>query len=276
MSKANETLKLIVGRMAEAVLPELGREIDEGRNNGRAARLKRAIVYARLRRAQAQGDPAAVENALSAFWKGASGDRFFSRYADDRFNMFRENHAVVIEALAERLEASGVRFSRLVEIGCGEGAVLEYCAERLPGLSQAVGLDINAAVVAEAQARQPAGGKVSFVNTDARDWLAAHPQPGTILLSNGGVLEYFSQGAFDRLLQALGAAPPAAIVLVEPVAPEHDLATQTQSFNFGIENSFSHHHRHRLEQAGFEVVFEEEKLIWQHRGVMMIGIRKAA
>jgi len=276
MGRASDALKLIVGRAAEAAFPRLGREIDEGRNNARAARLKRAIVYARLRRAQALGDAAAVEAALSAFWKGAAGDRFFSRHAEDRFNMFRDHHADVVEALAATLEASDGRFSRLVEIGSGEGAVLAYCAERLPGITQAIGLDINAAVVADAAARHPPGGKLSFVNTDARDWLAANPQAGTVLLSNGGVLEYFSQDAFDRLLQALAAAPPAAIVLVEPVAPGHDLDSQMESFTFGRENSFSHNHRHRLEQAGFEVVFEEPKPIWEHRGMMMIGIRRSA
>jgi len=274
MGKANDALKLIVGRAAEAVFPELGREIDAGRNNARSARLKRAIVYARMRNAQAKGDTAAVEDVLAAFWKGASGDRFFSRYGEDRFAMFRDHHAVVIDALAATLQAEGGTFSRLVEIGCGEGAVLSYCAERLPGISQAIGLDINASVVADAAARHPPDSKLSFVNTDARTWLAANPQPGTVLLSNGGVLEYFSETAFDGLLQALAAAPPSAIVLVEPVAPEHDLASRTGSFTFGYENSFSHNHGHRLERAGFEVVFEEEKPIWRHRGIMMIGVRR--
>ena len=273
MGKANDALKLIVGRTAEAVFPELGREIDAGRNNARAARLKRAIVYARMRRAKAKGDTAAVEDVLAAFWKGASGDRFFSRYAEDRFKMFRENHAGIVDTLAAVLQAHG-GFSRLVEIGAGEGAVLAYCAERLPGVSQAIGLDINASVVADATSRHPPGGKLTFINTDARTWLAAHPQPGTVLLSNGGVLEYFSEAAFDGLLQALAAAPPAAIALVEPVAPEHDLATQHGSFTFGLENSFSHNHRHRLERAGFEVVFEEHRPIFGHRGLMMIGIRR--
>jgi len=274
MSMASDALKLIVGRAAEAAFPELGREIDAGRNNGHAARLKRAIVYARMRTARANGDAAAVEDVLAAFWKGASGDRFFSRYAEDRFNMFRENHADVVDALAATLQAEGGTFTRLVEIGTGEGAVLAYCAERLPGISQAIGLDINASVVADATARHPPGGKLSFVNTDARTWLAANPQPGTVLLSNGGVLEYFSEAAFDGLLQALAAAAPAVIALVEPVAPEHDLATRSGTFTFGLENSFSHNHRHRLEQAGFEVVFEEQRPIFGHRGIMMIGVRR--
>jgi SAM-dependent methyltransferase len=272
MGKARDALKLMVGRVAELARPDLGREIDDARNTARAPALKRAILYARLRRAQSQGDAAAIENALAAFWIGNSGDRFHDRFAAERFNLFRERHAVVIDALAEVLEASGARFSRLVEIGCGDGQVLTYCAERLPGITEVVGLDINAAVIARISAEQPAGGRLSFARAEARDWLAAHPRPGTVVLSNGGVLEYFSQDNLDRMLHALARSAPAAIVLVEPVAPEHDLERQADSFAFGYEKSFSHNHARRLAAAGFEVAFAQEMWISQVRWMLMIGV----
>lgn len=274
MGKAKDALKLMVGRVAELARPDLGREIDEARNTSRAPTLKRAILYARLRRAQSRGDSVAIENALTAFWIGDSGDRFHDRHAEERFNLFREHHAVVIDALAGVLEASGARFSRLVEIGCGDGKVLAYCAGRLPSISQAIGLDINAAVIARVSAEQPADGRLSFARAEAGDWLVAHPQPGTVVLSNGGVLEYFSQDNFDRLLQALAQSTPAAIVLVEPVAPDHDLLSRPHSFAFGHENSFSHNHARRLGEAGFDVVFAQEVQTPQARWMMMIGLLK--
>ncbi|HEV7386893.1 MAG TPA: class I SAM-dependent methyltransferase [Phenylobacterium sp.] len=274
MGKARDTLKLMVGRVAELAFPELGREIDEVRNAGRAPKLKRAILYARLRRAHALGDVAAMDDALSAFWKGGPGDKFHDNFAEERFRVFREQHAVVIEALAGLLEASGARFSRLVEIGCGDGKALADCVERLPSITEAIGLDINAAVIARASSEHPPGGRLSFAHADAREWLTANPQPGTVMLSNGGVLEYFSQDNVDRLFQALALARPAAIVLVEPAAPDHDLQSQAESFAFGHEYSFSHNHRGRLTQAGFDVVFEEETHAFGARLMLMIGLRK--
>ncbi|MGH6911790.1 MAG: class I SAM-dependent methyltransferase, partial [Phenylobacterium sp.] len=232
------------------------------------------ILYARLRRAQSRGDVAAIESALAAFWIGDSGDRFHDHYAEERFNLFRQHHAIVIDALADVIEASGARFSRLVEIGCGDGKVLAYCAGRLPSITQAVGLDINAAVIARISAEQPAGGRLSFARAEARDWLVANPQPGTVVLSNGGVLEYFSQDNMDKLLQALAQSPPAAIVLIEPVAPNHDLLSQADSFAFGRENSFSHNHARRLGEAGFDVVFAKEVETSEARWMMMIGLLK--
>ena len=272
MGKTRDTLKLLLGHVAERAMPELGREIDQVRNPDRAPRLKRAIIYARLRRAHARADDAGMENALAAFWKGGPGDQFHSNFNDERFRIFREQHAVVVEALDKVLAESDMHFTRLVEIGCGDGRVLADCAKRLPGISQAIGLDINAAAIARAAAEHPADDRMSFVKAEARDWLAANPQPGTVMLTNGGVLEYFSPSNVDRLLQALALARPAAIALIEPAAADHDFQAQARSYAFGHEYSFSHNHRARLRSAGFEVVFEEEGRALDTRLVLMIGV----
>jgi SAM-dependent methyltransferase len=267
------TLKLLAGRAAEIAFPELAREIDEARNRSRAPKLKRAIVYARLRRADARGDAAGVEKALKAYWQGGPGDSFHVTYADDRFRVFQEKHALAVDALAELLKSSGGKFTRLVEVGCGDGAVLAYCAERLPELTEVVGLDINEAVITRNSAGLPPGGSLKFFTADGREWLTGHPQPGTVMLSNGGVLEYFSQENVARLYEALALAEPAAIVLVEPAAPDHDFLTEPNSFTFGREYSFSHNHRRLLQDAGFAVTFEKETQAFGARLIITIAIR---
>lgn len=269
-----DALRAAVGAVADLALPHLGREIDEARNTGRAPRLKRAILLARLRRAKAQGDAAAVERALSAFWRGAAGDAFHGEYAGERYQVFREQHSEVVEALDRYVSASGVELRRLVEIGCGDGAVLGYCVGRLHWATEAVGLDVNATAIARASAGQAPGGAFSFACAEAREWLTANPSPGTVVISNGGVLEYFSPENFDALLAVLGASAPAGVVLVEPVADDHDLEARPESYPFGAENSFSHNHRFRLEQAGFEVVFAREAPLFHTRGMMMVAVRR--
>lgn len=276
MGRTKDTLKLVIGRVAERTFPQLARDIDQVRNTARAPMLKRAILHARLHRAKARGDHAAVEKALSASWKGHSGDSFFGRYADARFGLFIEQHYAVIDALRELLETDGNGLHRLVEIGCGEGRVAAHCAEHLPALTTAFGLDINATVVERARADHREVGKLSFVEADATDWLEANPEPGTVLLSNGGVLEYFSPQKFDRLLTGLAAHPPAAVVLIEPVAMDHDLEKEPDSKVFGIERSFSHNHRHRLTRAGFEILFGSERQIGDVRWMLMLALNRGA
>lgn len=272
MGKAKETLKLAIGRVAEVAFPSLGREIDELRAPGHAPRLKRAILYSRLRRANAHGDTAAVERALAAFWRGGPGEQFHAQFNDERFKVFRETHSGAIDALAGLIRESGDRFSRLVEIGCGDGKVLADCAARLAVIDHAVGIDINGAVIDRAAAEYVDDPRLSFTNAEAREWLTAHPQPGTVLLSNGGVLEYFSPENLDRLLAVLAAAAPAAVVLIEPAAPDHDLANDPESHVFGREYSFSHNYRSRLAKAGFEVALEEETRAFGARLMLIVGV----
>lgn len=92
-----------------------------------------------------------------------------------------------------------------------------------------------------------------------------------MLLCNGGVLEYFSPESFDKLLQTLATHPPSAIVLIEPVALDHDLENETESKVFGYENSFSHNHRYRLNKAGFEILHCTEMRIGNVRWMLMLG-----
>ncbi|HEX5379572.1 MAG TPA: class I SAM-dependent methyltransferase [Phenylobacterium sp.] len=272
MSQAKDALTILIGRAAELALPGLSREIDENRNTGRAARLKRAILRARLARAHSKGDTASIEDTLAAFWKGNAGDRFHEHHSELRFQLFLDQHAGAIDALADVLQGAGADFHRLVEIGCGDGAVLDYCVERLPQIREAVGLDVNAEVIARTNAARPSDDRCAFFNAEAGDWLAANPRPGTVMLSNGGVLEYFSQESFDGLLRTLAAAAPAAMVLIEPVAAHHDLDRQPQSFVFGEENSFSHNHRRRLSEAGFRIAFEREVTTPGIRWMLMVGL----
>ena len=271
MGRTKDALKLAIGRLAELAFPQMAHEIDEARNTAQAPMFKRAILHARLQRSKARGDHGAVEKALSAFWKSNAGDAFHESYSDVRFELFLERHYMVIDALCDLLERNESRFHRLVEIGCGDGRVLAHCFEQMPAISSAVGLDINAAIIKRVSAEHDPADGLAFVEADGTAWLESNPAPGTVLFSNGGVLEYFSPKNLDRLFRTLAAHPPAAVVLIEPVALDHDLENECESKVFGYESSFSHNHRYRLNHAGFEVLHCTELRIGDVRWLLMLG-----
>jgi predicted TPR repeat methyltransferase len=273
MNSSKEVLRTAIGGTAEFLLPHIARQMDEGRNSADSGWLKRQILHARLRRAQGRGDEAEIVQAFRTSWRGAFGDKFHSSFAEWRFNLFLESHVKVVDALDAFVKRSGAPFSHLVEIGCGSGAVLAYCRERLAWATDAIGLDISGAAIARASAIQRPDRQLAFACIEACDWLRGHPRPGTAVISYNGVLEYLSQAEFDDLLGALALAPPAALVLVEPVDQRHELDRQPGSFMFGDEGSFSHNHRSRLEKAGFEVVFSEEGHLGANRAMLMLGAR---
>lgn len=248
-----DRLKEAVGRLALILVPPLDRLIGLARFPGLHARLTEAMRYARLARASASADLSGVEAQLAAFWEGDRGDRFHTHWNDDRVNHFLAEHSPLLDRFAALAAARGFAASRLVEIGCGDGRVLEIVADRLPAIPALIGIDLNAEAVTGAAARLAGHPRLAFHQGDGRAWLDAHPQAGTVLFTNGGVLEYFAPASLDALLASLAAQAPAAAVLIEPRDPGHDFDAQPGSVIFGREKSFSHNYRARLQAAGFTV-----------------------
>lgn len=263
-------IKCMLGASLEKALPGLAREIDAGKSTKKMVRLKNWIVYSRLARARKTGDTASISDAHFDYWKSDVGNAFYDQFAT-RFNdWFLSHHKVIVDELQEIIQVNS-GFSRLVEIGCGDGQVLRYCQNHLSSLSEVVGLDINPTII-ERNRKIAQNDSITYVHGNAVEWLKAHPKPGTIVLSYGGVLEYFSQQALRDLLALLAGSAPAMIALVEPIDPEADLESQEISHTFGQEKSFSHPHRRVLEQSGYEVRFEKEILLDGVRWMLMVGL----
>lgn len=258
MSRIKQRAKVAIGLFAETCLPGIASEIDDNRNPARASALKRLIVYSRTHRAMVEANDEQLEKSLSTFWKGQTGDQFHSRFMDERFKLFLDQHAKIVDDLAKAIRNSGASFSRMVEIGCGDGQVLRYCSQQLPGNLSYVGLDINASAITRAKQRYGDDSRISFVHADAMSWLEDHPQPGTIILTNGGVLEYFSQASVAHLFSELARSTPCAVVLVEPLSLDHDLAMQNDSVVFGREHTFSHNYPKLLSETGIDVQVQND------------------
>lgn len=264
-------LKYVTGAVAATLMPWLTREMDQNQNTSHALKLKRAIHYYRTRQMRARGDTANLQSSLTAFWAGEAGDSFHASYIDHRVALFTSTHAQIIDEAARQVEAIA-RFHRLVEIGCGGGEVLAYTAQKIHGLTKVVGLDINASAIARARDKYTDREDLTFEVAELGAWLDRHSEQGTVLLSYGGVFEYLSQQSVEGLLECLVAKPSAMVILVEPVAPDHDLEQTVESFAFGVENSFSHNHAYLLKNAGFRIsyskIVDHENVRW----MMMIAI----
>lgn len=266
-----DRLRVLVGGVAELVLPALAREIDEGRSSGRALRLKRAIVHSRLRRGEWRNDPAAMEQALQAYWRSDERAGFYTAFVARFDDWFRGPHYRLVDALAAAV-AANPRFVRLVEVGCGDGRALVHIAERLPGLQELVGLDLNAHIIARNVRVHRNRPRLRFVQADARRWLAEETRDGTILFSYGGVLEYISQPELAAIFARLGGHRDTAVALVEPVDPRHNLTSDAGSHPHGVERSFSHNHRALLAAAAFTIRFAEELTVHGIRWMMIVAV----
>lgn len=249
--------KALFGKGFELLFPSLVREIDTDINRSNRIRIKRIIVSGRVMRSRRRGD-AALQAALTEFWRAPSGDEYHLHHSGDVHAMFRERHGSLLTDFQRAATRAGQSFSRLVEIGCGVGRLLVDCRTACPKIGRFIGLDLNPYAIATARSETPHMANLHFEQAEAVSWLEAHPECGTVLVSYNGVMEYLSRDAVSRMFDGLARSGPAAVLLCEPVARAHDLDADIGSFPFGSEQSFSHNHPALLRQAGFRIITARE------------------
>lgn len=270
MELSRSRLKLWLGSGLETLMPELSRDIATGANPSRFVWLKSCILYARTIRAQQKGDAGTLQKVLFDNWRIDRADSFYDKFTDRFDRWFLGPHHEIVDQL--QALSRKTRFESLIEIGCGDGRVLEHCVAALPDIRRAVGIDINPAIIARNRETFRDNSLLSFTAADASTWLAEHMQDGTIVLTYGGVMEYFSAAALSSMFRSIAKYDRVAVALVEPVDPTHDLQTDPDSHTFGEENSFSHNHRVLLGGAGFEIAYSTTVQLGGVTWAMMIAV----
>jgi trans-aconitate 2-methyltransferase len=138
----------------------------------------------------------------------------YLRHAGERARPFAD--------LLARVDAGAPR--RVVDLGCGEGALTASLAQRWPG-AQVTGVDTSPAMLAAAAAHAVPG-RVSFVAGDVRDWASA--EPVDVVVSNA-VLHWVA-GHADLLGRWAEALSPGGWLAVQVPgnfrAPTHALLTE--------------------------------------------------
>ena len=252
-------LKLRLGKLLLPIFPGRIKAVEDGpfASDGRLHRLLRNGLYAR---ALERGDFASLRSFLSKFW-GQEAKNFHDAWQDRFERMFLKHDVVVIDEL-EKVMANlpdGKRFDHLYEIGCGGGQVLSYLVERLSGIGEFAGIDLGKEQI-EANLAECQNPKMSFHAADAVEWIPANAKPFTVVLTNGGVFEYFLREELQSLFEHIATQlAPAAVAVVETIGSDHDLDAHPETFVYGRELSFSHNYPHLLREAGFEIVHQSER-----------------
>lgn len=269
MSGLKSRIQITLGRIAARLAPHLLREMEAGEQTGSNIRLKRWIAMAQTQAALAGGSSATISQTLMNNWRSESANSYYDQYTARFEKWFLGPHQAVVDEMVKLNAETPLRL--MVEVGCGDGRVLDHCAERMPDIPDCVGVDINPAIIARNQEVYAEKPRLRFVAENAERWLAQNTGPGTLLFTYGGVLEYFSRESLEGIFRDMAGKPGSAVALVEPVAPDHDLEQGSQSFNFGQEHSFSHNYAALLTEAGLELRYQSETQLGGARWVMMLA-----
>ena len=251
-----QAIKQLVGSLAAVAFSSRASTLADGAPP--ADFLDRLIKSTLIQRAVADGDHKVVRGQLASYWEGDGGTHFYNSYAARFADVFLKEHYQIIEELVKILESDSGSYQSLVEIGCGNGDVLNHLASELTSVESFKGIDINKDII-EINKQTHQHSKISFDHGDALNLLSESAQPGTILLSYGGVMEYFLDTELATMFSSLKSQSPALIVLVEPLYDGFDLDADMDSKPGGAECSFSHNYPNLVKQAGFDIVFQELK-----------------
>lgn len=253
-------LKGLTGRAIVPCFPKLAREILENPFGGNPGPLGRLIRNGYYLRAVAKRDFDLTQRFLMNYWESPASEGFFDEFEHRFESLFLKYHAGIVDALQQISRSWSVPAPRIVEIGVGDGRVLEYLASRLTNFAGFHGIDVNKEQIAKNQVRYADHPKFTFSTDDALDWLARNPALGTVIYTNGGVFEYLTRDQLLALFTELArSSQPCAVAVTETIASDHDLEAEPESFHYGREFSISHNYPAILKEAGFQVCYQNDR-----------------
>lgn len=193
-------VKAAAGRLLAAINPQLAARIYQQPFTQNLSYHERLLRNARQHQAIGERDHETLHQFLIDYWSSPFSQEFFTTFGHRFEELFLRFHSEIATQLREQLASLPEHQEvKLVEVGCGDGKVLQHLAENIPRINHLTGLDLSKEEIAECKKRYPASSRIEFTAEDIFDWLQANSDTALVLFTNGGVLEYFTRAQITRL-----------------------------------------------------------------------------
>ena len=123
-----------------------------------------------LKKVEDKSDYNTLSEFHKAYWKN-KGDDFFTATDDSFEKNFLPECSFMFELLKNKLSIEEEDFNTLVEIGTGNGKVLNYLSEQFPQIDRFVGIDLSENQIIRNQKTYSRNQKLEFVALYAIDWV---------------------------------------------------------------------------------------------------------
>lgn len=166
---------------------------------------------------------------------------------------FLPNCTFIFDLLKKELSNQSEEFNTLVEIGIGNGDVLNYLSSEFPTINRFVGIDLSPDQIEINKKKYKNNERLEFVAADAFDWVMEHGQTNTIFVTSRGVLEYFIEARLQEFFNEINRLGKTIFVAIEPNGGDHNFEINPNSQLYGNEPSFSHNYPKLFKNAGFSL-----------------------
>lgn len=253
---------LLIGDLLVFLMPKKTREFaNKGMtitNRNDISLIELFIRKSLLKKAEEKSDYNTLSEFHKAYWKN-KGDDFFSATDDSFENNFLPECSFIFELLKDKLSLEHENFNTVVEIGTGNGKVLNYLSEQFPQIDRFVGIDLSQKQISRNKETYKKNTQLEFVAGDAFDWVNTYANKNMIFVTSRGVLEYFTESRLQDFLQQINRLGNTIFIAIEPNGVDHDLKVNTSSKPYGYERSFSHNYEVLFKNAGFSLWHNSKK-----------------
>lgn len=196
-------------------------------------------------------DSSTTPDANRSRWSGPSGQEYHRamlQHYTENPEEFDRQHASLLARMKELLAAQ--TYECVVEIGCGNGLLIERVASLAPEASTVfVGLDMDPATIASNRQRY-AGSRVQFHQSNTLQEFLAGRRPLSVLVYASGAAAFFTPGELVNLLTWLRSNVPRGAVVVGDIT-HLEVEREQQSRPLGG-YSFHHNYGFLFAQAGLD------------------------
>lgn len=214
--------------------------------------LERLMRHAILKKVEKKADVETLAKLHRNYWVN-QGSEFFSSTNDSFENEFLPNCSFIFNLLKNELSNQTVHYTTLVEVGTGNGNVLNYLCSAFPEIDRFIGIDLSPVQIELNRKKFIENKKLEFVASDGFDWVKTHGQGHTIFVTSRGVLEYFTEKRLQAFFKEINQLGKTMFVAIEPNGVAHNFKVNPHSELYGHERSFSHNYPELFKNAGFSL-----------------------
>lgn len=252
-------LARVLGSVLIYLRPNKARELSENRitlvhkNKKNLNIPDRLMRYALVKKLEKIEDHNTVAELNRKFWAEKTAAELFLETEDSFETNFLPNCTFIFDLLKNELSQHSEKFNTLVEIGTGNGNVLNYLSSEFLEIKRFIGIDLSLHQIEINKKKYKYNPRLEFVAADANDWVKNHGQSNTIFISSQGVLEYFLEQNLQEFLNEINKLGKIMIIAIEPNGGDHDFKKNPNTQLYGNEPSFSHNYPKLFKNAGFSL-----------------------
>jgi hypothetical protein len=248
-----------LGNVLVFLRPRKARQLSENRitlvhrNKQNLSIQERLMRYALVNKLEKINDHTTIAELNRNFWINKNATKLFLETENKFEDEFLPNCSFMFELLKKELSNHSENFDTLVEIGTGNGDVLNYLFSEFPQINRFIGIDLSADQIEINNKKFHTNSKLEFVTADACDWVKEHGRSNSIFVSSDGVLEYFLENDLQEFLNEISRLDKSIFIAMEPNGADHNFETQPDTQLYGNEPSFSHNYPKLFKNAGFSL-----------------------